>query len=136
MAATAAIAALARPRLPERLPAATGAAAPVVADGNCVAGNCAADMETVTPLSSSSFSSSSSLRRSVAVWYLRDGSLARLRRMIFENPTGSFGLRSVIERGVSLRIDEMMETFVSPLKGRSPVAISWSITPSEKMSLR
>ena len=30
----------------------------------------------------------------------------------------------------------MTETFVSPLKGRSPVAISCSTTPSEKMSDR
>jgi hypothetical protein len=44
--------------------------------------------------------------------------------------------RSVTEDGVSLRIDDSSDTCVSPLKGRSPVAISNSITPSEKTSLR
>ena len=56
--------------------------------------------------------------------------------MIFASPTGSFGLSSVIELGVSLRIAESTDMFVSPLNGRSPVAISCSITPSEKMSDR
>jgi hypothetical protein len=56
--------------------------------------------------------------------------------MIFARPAGSFGLMSVIELGVSRRIDDITEMFESPLNGRSPVAISCSITPSEKMSER
>ncbi len=43
---------------------------------------------------------------------------------------------SVTELGVSLRMDEITEMSVSPLNGRSPTAISCSITPSEKMSER
>ena len=37
---------------------------------------------------------------------------------------------------MSLRIDEITDMFVSPLNGFSPVAISYSTTPSEKMSER
>ena len=45
-------------------------------------------------------------------------------------------LTSKTRVGVSLRIDERSSAFVSPLNGRSPVAISYMMTPSEKMSLR
>jgi hypothetical protein len=37
---------------------------------------------------------------------------------------GSAALRSLTGTGVSLMIDEMIETLVSPVNGRSPVAIS------------
>ena len=49
---------------------------------------------------------------------------------------GSDGFESVTAAGVSLRIEDSTETLVSPLNGLSPVAISCSITPSEKMSER
>jgi hypothetical protein len=45
-------------------------------------------IDIVTPLSISCFSSSRSLRRSVAVWYRRDGSFASERRMTRARPGG------------------------------------------------
>ncbi len=38
--------------------------------------------------------------------------------------------------GTSLRIDDIRAGELEPLKGRSPIAISYSSTPSEKMSVR
>ena len=44
--------------------------------------------------------------------------------MMRESSRGRTGLRSVTASGVSLMMDESTETFVSPLNGRAPVAIS------------
>ena len=56
--------------------------------------------------------------------------------MIWTSSAGASALSVVADTGVSLTIDARTESDVSPLNGRSPVAISYTITPSEKMSVR
>ena len=88
------------------------------------------------PESRSVLSDRRSLRRSLAVWYRSSGSFARQRPTMRPMSRGNSRLRSVSNRGVSLMIDDISDTCVSPLNGRSPTAISYRITPSEKTSLR
>src|SRR5438309_9180570 len=80
--------------------------------------------------------SSRSLRRSIALWYRRDGSLARQRRRMRSSSFGRFGLLSESGDGVSFMIDEITDTAVSPLNGRVPVTISYITTPRENTSDR
>jgi hypothetical protein len=56
--------------------------------------------------------------------------------MMRANSRGSCGRRSVTGFGVSFRIEARIETLLSPVNGRPPVAISYSMTPSENRSLR
>ena len=72
----------------------------------------------------SCLSSSSVFLRSFAFWYLCSRSFARHRSMTRASSRGIRGFRSLIDRGVSLRIEDSTETAESPVNGRWPVAIS------------
>ena len=52
------------------------------------------------------------------------------------DPVAAPGSSRSADRGVSLRIDESTERFVSPVNGRVPVVSSYRITPREKTSDR
>jgi hypothetical protein len=80
--------------------------------------------------------SSSWFRRSFALCVRWSGFFAKHRRTISARSLGNAGLISVIGRGVSRRMLVIVEILVSPWNGRPPVAISYSITPSEKTSDR
>jgi hypothetical protein len=64
------------------------------------------------------------------------GSFSKQRRIMRARSLGRSGRRSVTGGAVSRRIAEINPAEESLSKGRRPVAISWSTTPSEKMSVR
>ena len=64
------------------------------------------------------------------------GSFSRQRRMMRARSLGRSGRMSVTEGGLSRRIAETNSAEDVPSNGRRPAAISYSTTPSEKMSLR
>ncbi len=80
--------------------------------------------------------SSRSFRRSNAVWYRPSGSLARQRVMARSSSTGTKRLTSDGGGGVSRTMADITATTESPTNGRTPAAISYNTTPSEKMSDR
>jgi hypothetical protein len=56
--------------------------------------------------------------------------------MSLEISVGISGRTSDTDSAESLRIEDMMDMFDSPLNGRWFVSISWNKMPSEKMSDR
>jgi hypothetical protein len=53
-----------------------------------------------------------------------------------QSASGCAWLTAVTGSGASRRIEEITDIEVSPRNGRVPVAISYRVTPSERMSVR
>src|SRR5260370_35844116 len=70
------------------------------------------------------------------VWPRWRASFSRQPRMMRARSPGRSVRTSVIAEGVSRRIEEATSAEDRPWKGRWPVAISYSMMPSEKMSVR
>ena len=80
--------------------------------------------------------SRNSLLTSRAVCTRCRGSFSRQRRTIRARSLGRSGRTSVTDGGLSRKIAEINSAEEFPSKGRRPVAISCSTTPSEKISVR
>ena len=72
-----------------------------------------------------------SARISAAVWQRISRSFSRALLMVSSSFGGSSGLRRMAAVGVRFRMASVTTAEVSPRKGRTPVAISYSTTPKE-----
>src|SRR5262245_39790759 len=82
-----------------------------------------------SPESESCFSVMSSVASPMALWNRRAGSLIRQRLTMRARSRGRVVLIWVTGGGLSLGMEERIDTAVSPLTGLSPVLISYRITP-------
>lgn len=72
----------------------------------------------------------------MAVWMRLRGSFSRHRPMRRDTSPGTSERRSSTGPGRSFKMDDMSAGDESPRNGLSPVAISYSMMPSEKRSVR